>query len=93
MSCCPYNPDKVPFTEYSIVKAGTSLIKHFTSPTYNAFVEEAVKNKRIEVCNSCEELGEFFGKQQCKICKCFIKAKASLSDQDCPHPQGSKWPR
>ena len=92
MSCCP-EKEKKPFTEYSLVKAGASIIKHFTDPTYDAFVEEDIKKERLKSCENCEELTEFFGKKQCKICSCFVNAKASLVDQDCPHPNGSKWQR
>jgi hypothetical protein len=73
------------------VKAGASVIKHFTDPTYNAFVEKEVKEERLKSCNSCSEAEEFFSKKRCKICLCFVEAKASLVDQDCPHPKGSKW--
>lgn len=88
-NCCPNK--KTPFTEHSLIDAGKSLIKHFTDPTYNAFVDEETKNNRIKACESCENLDEFFGKKRCKICLCFIDAKASLKDQDCPHINGSKW--
>lgn len=90
--CCQQNK-KTPFTEYSLVKAGSSIIKHFVDPTYNAFVEKDVKEERLKACNSCSELEEFLGKKRCKICLCFVEAKSSLVDQDCPYPNGSKWPR
>jgi len=88
---CNCEDDKKPFTKFSLVNAGISVIKHFTDSTYNAFADEEIKKKRLDACNSCENLTEFLGKRQCKICLCFLDAKASLIDQDCPHPQGSKW--
>ena len=90
MSCCN-EKYKGPFTKYSIVQAGQSLIKHFVDPTYNAFSSEEDKNKRLKACNSCENSEEFLGKKRCKICLCFTEAKASLVDQTCPHPNGDKW--
>jgi hypothetical protein len=91
MSCCEENKKSKPFTQYSIVEAGKSVIRHFVDPTYNAFAEEDEKNTRIKTCNSCENMEVFFGKKRCKVCLCFIEAKASLIDQTCPHPNGDKW--
>ncbi len=90
MSCCG-NQQKKPFTESSLVDAGKSVIKHFTDPTYNAFVDDETKKIRLETCNSCEESDTFMGLSRCKICLCFLDAKTALVDQDCPHPNGSKW--
>jgi len=89
VECCPKK--KKPFTDYSIVKAGSSIIKHFTDPSYNAFVSEEEKERRLKICKSCDEIGEFLGKQRCNVCLCFVDAKTKLVDQDCPHPKGSKW--
>ena len=91
MSCCRQN--KKPFTQYSIVEAGKSIIKHFMDPKYNAFSDAEEKKRRVEICVSCENKEEFFGKKRCKICLCFIEPKASLVDQTCPHPTGDKWLR
>ena len=88
MSCCKKNK---PLIEFSIVKAGKSIIKHFTDPEYDAFVSEETKTARLKACDSCEKLEEFFGKKRCSVCLCFVNAKASLADQDCPHENGSKW--
>lgn len=90
MSCCNEKYSG-PFTKYSIVQAGQSIIKHFVDPTYNAFSSEEDKNKRLETCDSCENLEEFFTKKRCSICLCFVDAKAALNDQVCPHPSGNKW--
>jgi hypothetical protein len=91
MSCCEENKKSKPFTQYSIVEAGKSVIRHFVDPTYNAFIEEEEKNTRIKTCNSCENMEVFLSKKRCKVCLCFIEAKASLTDQTCPHPNGDKW--
>jgi hypothetical protein len=93
MSCCEDKNKKKPFTQFSIVEAGTSVIRHFVDPTYNAFADKDIKNKRIKTCDSCENIEEFFSKKRCKICLCFIEAKASLIDQTCPHPEGDRWLR
>lgn len=90
MKCCD-DSRKKPFTKYSLLNAGISVIRHYIDPTYDAFTTQETKEKRLEECNKCENLGEFFGKKQCKICMCFIEPKSSLVDQDCPHPNGSKW--
>lgn len=91
MSCCGENKKSKPFTQYSIIDAGKSVLRHFVDPTYDAFTVEEEKNKRIKACDSCENMELFFSKKRCKICLCFIEAKASLIDQTCPHPKGDKW--
>jgi len=92
MSCCPDKKNK-PFTEYSLVKATRSVIKHFTNSTYDAFVDDEVKKMRMEACNGCDQLREVFGLKNCKVCDCFVDAKSSLVEMDCEHPDGSKWRR
>lgn len=55
--------------------------------------------KRLTACNSCEHKKETFDKfgelnikfDSCGICGCILNWKAKLQDQDCPHPEGSKW--
>jgi len=89
MSCC--GNKKTTFTQYSIVKAGESIVKHYTDPNYNAFSSQEEKNRRIEICDQCENLELFFTKKRCKVCLCFIEAKASLIEQTCPHPKRDKW--
>jgi hypothetical protein len=91
MSCCPER-DKKPFTEYSLVKAGKSVIKHFTDSTYDAFVPDEEKSERLKACSACEMEREVFGLKNCAACNCFLEAKASLIEMDCEHPEGSKWP-
>jgi hypothetical protein len=89
MSCCQETKNK-PFTEHSLVKAGKSLVRHFVDPSYDAFSGEDEKTKRLKACNSCEKLTDFMGKKQCSLCACFVEPKASLIDQECPHPE-NKW--
>ena len=89
MGCC--GSKKIPLTRYSLLQAGSSVIKHYLDPKYDAFTSPEEKAKRLEACNKCEMLGEFFGKKQCKVCSCFVEQKASLVDQNCPYPDGSKW--
>ena len=37
------------------------------------FVPEAEKNRRMEICKSCDHFNDTFA--QCKICGCFLEAK------------------
>lgn len=92
MGCCDGKRSKT-FTQYSIVKAGKSLIKNFIDPTYNAFVDPQTKKTRLDACRKCEMLETFFNKERCKVCLCFIEPKSSLVDQSCPHPEIDKWQR
>jgi hypothetical protein len=87
--CC--GKEKKPFTKYSLFQAGKSIIKHYLDPKYNAFSSPEIKAARLDACNNCEHLTVLVKRKQCLICKCFIEPKASLIDQKCPHPQGSKW--
>ena len=91
MEDCCGKINKSPFTKYSLLQAGASIIKHYLDPTYDAFSSDELKKERLEICDKCEMMGEFFGKKQCKACKCFIEPKTSLKDQKCPYPEKSKW--
>jgi len=51
-------------------------------------LSEEEKNKRIDICNSCEFL--FTPTRSCKKCGCFVDAKAALAKAECPR---SKWPK
>jgi hypothetical protein len=88
MDCCNKDYD---FTKYSLVKAAKSVIKHFTTSNYNAFVSEEIKEYRLKMCKECDQISETLGKISCKQCGCFLEAKAKLVDQSCPHPKGNKW--
>ena len=90
MSCCKENKFEA-FTKHSLVKAAESIIKHMMSPHYDAFVGEETKIERMKICDDCEMKEKILGKKRCKVCSCFLEAKASLAEQDCPHPGGSKW--
>ena len=46
------------------------------------------KNKRIDICNSCEFL--LTPTRNCKKCGCFVDGKAMLAKSECPM---SKWPK
>lgn len=87
--CCGEKPE--PFTRYSLLHAGASVIRHFLDPTYDAFSPPEIKESRLQACQECDMIGDFFGKKQCQVCKCFIEPKSALIDQKCPHPKGSKW--
>jgi hypothetical protein len=91
MPCC--NEKKKPLTEYSIVKAGQSIIKQLIDPSYDAFASTEIKEERMKTCKECEKIAFLVNKPMCSVCGCFLTAKTSLIDQDCPHPEGSKWPK
>ena len=43
--------------------------------------DQSIINKRIEICKGCE----FFSiTKQCSHCGCYMPAKASLSNAECP---------
>jgi hypothetical protein len=43
-------------------------------------VSEMVYNTRLSICDGCEEKQGL----RCKLCGCFIKAKAWLTTETCP---------
>lgn len=48
--------------------------------------DEATRKARIEVCNTCPSL--FKPTRQCKLCFCFVEAKARMPNASCP---ANKW--
>jgi hypothetical protein len=46
------------------------------------------KNKRIDICNSCEFLLTLT--RNCTKCGCFVDGKATFAKSECPM---SKWPK
>lgn len=53
---------------------------------YLVSTEEQIR--RITICNSCEFL--FTPTRSCKKCGCFVDAKSTIANTDCPM---SKWPK
>jgi len=43
--------------------------------------------RRLIACDGCAMRCEF----TCRMCGCFVKARAMKKSMDCPHPAGSKW--
>lgn len=48
----------------------------------NFFVPKKIYEKRIAVCKSCDHYFKPTG--SCKMCGCFMKIKARISQMDCP---------
>lgn len=46
------------------------------------FVDNNIQKERITICNSCPDLNTTI--RQCKICWCFVDAKTTLKDAECP---------
>jgi hypothetical protein len=92
MNDCGCNEDqKKGFFDKSLVKLGKSLVKYVTDPSYSAFVEREESDRRMKICQGCENFVSSDAGPKCGICKCFLGAKTRLVDQECPHPKGSKW--
>lgn len=51
-------------------------------PVIEIFVEDNIQKERIAICNSCPDLNAKV--RQCKICWCFVDAKTTLKDAECP---------
>jgi hypothetical protein len=50
------------------------------------FIDDNIQKERIAICNSCPDLNPKI--RQCKICWCFVDAKTTLKDAECP---AKKW--
>tara|TARA_Y100001963_G_scaffold130220_2_gene186285 strand:- start:645 stop:848 length:204 start_codon:yes stop_codon:yes gene_type:complete len=52
------------------------------------YADEKTTNKRLEICNNCEEKKEkwllIFTEDSCGICKCSIPKKTKLKFSQCP---------
>ena len=49
-------------------------------------VSTGISNRRLDICMDCNQF--FSATKQCKICKCFVRAKAEYSGEICPL---NKW--
>ena len=97
MSCNCEN-DKRKRNDFSIAKAISSgstaimsAVKAFSLKDYNPMASKEVADDRMRICRECDNHILTLGKSRCNICGCFLKAKTSLKDQSCPHPEGPKW--
>ena len=69
----------------------TSAVKSFVLENYDPMVSEEIREQRLKICENCENYTLTLNKPRCSICGCFLRAKTSLRDQACPHPEGPKW--
>ena len=53
-------------------------------------VTEAQQRARLEICATCPRKGRRFGKDNCKVCGCFLYPKTLLKAERCPL---AKWER
>ena len=51
-------------------------------------VDDALYNKRLEVCKSCPSLAF---DTTCSHCGCFVQFRAKLAYKHCPYPDGDRW--
>lgn len=58
---------------------------------YDPLVSKEIQEKRLELCRNCDKHTVTLEKLRCTVCTCFLQAKTSLKDQECPHPDGPKW--
>ena len=72
------------------------MMKHFQ--LRKLYVNRAEYVRRISICNDCEFVNNMAVRRRtiktCKMCGCFLQAKARLKGSDCPHvlENGkSKW--
>ncbi|HEX2927581.1 MAG TPA: DUF6171 family protein [Ruminiclostridium sp.] len=49
---------------------------------------DAQYNRRLQICNSCEQL---LDGTTCRICGCIVRVRALYALRICPHSSGSRW--
>jgi uncharacterized CHY-type Zn-finger protein len=68
---------------------------------------ERMAKKRYDICLKCDRIqslpivdisgidimGVLKPPHICGICKCILRAKTRDESEECPHPDGSKWPK
>jgi hypothetical protein len=50
------------------------------------FAKDEIKQKRLDICKSCEEFIKLTA--QCDVCGCFMKVKTMIKSAKCPK---GKW--
>lgn len=74
--------------EPSLVEKASNFSKSVVSHARNGFTktENTLKEKRLEICSSCEYFDS--SRQGCKKCGCYLPVKASWASESCPL---NKW--
>lgn len=52
-------------------------------------VDEAVYHQRLRLCSACPHLCE----ATCRLCGCYVQARAAKKRMDCPWPGHAQWTR
>jgi hypothetical protein len=55
------------------------------------YASDDIQEERLSICKTCEFYTSILNKDRCTISNSFLKAKVSLIDQYCPHPEEKKW--
>lgn len=65
-----------------IIEQAKQVVKEYTVHIVNGaeYVTEEEKHSRLDICGQCEH----FEAAQCKLCTCFMNAKAELKTAKCP---------
>jgi len=76
----------------SPVASGIMPITSISHGTHNPFVSTELQEERLKICKECSFHTSMLNKDRCTVGEgSFLKARTSLKDQNCPHPEGSKW--
>jgi len=66
----------VPLNKSSAISLG----KGVRDSLLNRKVDEKERNRRLEICHSCEH----FSAPRCTLCGCFMNFKTTLTSSNCP---------
>lgn len=72
------------------IKAAAGAVKRIAvavAKGSKVFVSNVMKQQRIATCQKCPEY--FPASDQCGVCGCVVRAKASLATEKCPR---HRWP-
>lgn len=76
----------------SITKMAANFVKSAASHVASGMPPAPfpVYSARVAACRSCPLFRP--SDERCSECGCYVTKKAKMLDQDCPHPDGSRWP-
>jgi hypothetical protein len=71
---------------------GIQRIASINYSEHTPHTDSETQEHRLEICRSCEFYTKILNKDRCSYGDgSFLRAKVSLIDQTCPHPEGAKW--
>ena len=94
MGCGCENTESFSFGSPGATPSSSGIIqlKSIDYGNHVPYLDQDLQEERLNICRGCEKYTKLLNKDRCTVGNgAFLKAKVSLKDQQCPHPNGSKW--